>query len=96
MPVCIMKTLPVLDVFSGIGGFSLALKGVGHTVAYCECLPSARAVLMHNMSVGRLDEAPIYHDVQTMRMPLKGLIEQPVNVDCRIPMSRREWCGTIF
>jgi DNA (cytosine-5)-methyltransferase 1 len=36
----------VLDLFSGIGGFSLGLERAGmRTVAFCECEPYARAVL---------------------------------------------------
>ena len=36
----------VLDLFSGIGGFSLGLERAGmQTVAFCECDPYARAVL---------------------------------------------------
>lgn len=42
-----MKPLRVLDLFSGIGGFSYGLENTGHfkTVAFCEIDPHARAVL---------------------------------------------------
>jgi DNA (cytosine-5)-methyltransferase 1 len=42
-----MGKLKVLDLFSGIGGFSLGLERTGgfETVAFCEIEPYARAVL---------------------------------------------------
>ena len=42
-----MKKLRVLDLFSGIGGFSLGLERTGgfETVAFCEVEPYCRAVL---------------------------------------------------
>ena len=39
-------SLNVLDLFSGIGGFSLGLERAGmRTVAFCECAPYCQAVL---------------------------------------------------
>lgn len=61
------STIPVLDLFSGIGGFSLALGGAYRTVAYCERDPACRAVLKARIVDGRLDRAPIFHDVTTLR-----------------------------
>lgn len=42
------KSIQVLDLFSGIGGFSLALKGLTNTVAYCEKDAACRHVLAKN------------------------------------------------
>ena len=53
----------LFDLYSGIGGNSLALGPEFTTVAYCENDPSAVAVLENNMRKGRLDRAPIYPDV---------------------------------
>lgn len=39
------KPLHVFDLFSGVGGFSLALKGAMKTVAFCEIDPDCRKVL---------------------------------------------------
>jgi site-specific DNA-cytosine methylase len=59
----VMKELRVLDLFSGIGGFSLALKSIARTVAYCEIEQSCRTVLTNNMLRGNIDKAPIFEDV---------------------------------
>jgi site-specific DNA-cytosine methylase len=60
------QKLPLLDLFSGVGGMSLALSGVCRTVAYCDSSPAARAVLRHNMAAGRLARGPIFDDVTTL------------------------------
>jgi DNA (cytosine-5)-methyltransferase 1 len=52
----------VLDLFSGIGGFSLGLERAGmKTVAFCECDGYARRVLRKHWPA-----AWIYDDVQTL------------------------------
>jgi len=56
-----------LDLFSGIGGISLALKDYAKTVAYCEINKYSQAVLMSRMESGQLDKAPIWGDVCTLR-----------------------------
>jgi hypothetical protein len=60
------RRVPALDLFSGIGGMSYALRAVARTVAYCERDPVCRDVLLHNMRVGRLDTAPVFEDVVTL------------------------------
>lgn len=57
-----MKKLRVLDLFSGIGGFSLGLERTGgfETVAFCEMKPHARAVLAKNFP-----GVPCHDDVTT-------------------------------
>lgn len=56
-----------LDLFSGIGGISLALKPWVRTVAYCEADRYAQAVLLSRMRSGELCHAPIWDDVRTLR-----------------------------
>lgn len=58
-----MKKLRVLDLFSGIGGFSLGLERTGgfETVAFCEIEPFPRRVLAKHWS-----EVPQYEDVRTL------------------------------
>src|SRR5258708_7219699 len=57
-----MSQLSVLDLFSGIGGFSLGLERAGmRTVAFCEFDPFCRAVLNHHGP-----EVPCYDDVRTL------------------------------
>ncbi len=61
---------PLIDLFSGIGGFSLALKDIFRTTLYCEIDPFCRKVLTANMQSGRIDRAPIHDDVTTI-MPIQ-------------------------
>lgn len=58
-----MTKLRVLDLFSGIGGFSLGLERAGgfETVAFCEIEPYCRAVLTKHWP-----EIPIYEDVRKL------------------------------
>lgn len=54
--------IKVLDLFSGIGGFSLAAHRAGfEVVAHCEIEPFPRAVLAH-----RLSGVPIFEDVKKL------------------------------
>lgn len=58
-----MTKLRVLDLFSGIGGFSLGLERTGgfETVAFCEIEPFPRRVLAKHWP-----EVQIYDDVRTL------------------------------
>src|SRR6476469_7886919 len=52
----------VLDLFSGIGGFSLGLERAGmRTVAFCEIDPYCRAVLRKHWP-----DVPVYGDVREL------------------------------
>jgi DNA (cytosine-5)-methyltransferase 1 len=55
--------LRVLDLFSGIGGFSLGLERTGgfKTVAFCEIEPFPRKVLAKHWP-----EVPCYHDIRDL------------------------------
>ena len=73
-----MKKLRVLDLFSGIGGFSLGLERTGgfETVAFCEIEPFPRRVLAKHWP-----EVPQYEDVRTLtaaRLAADGITD--VNV----------------
>ena len=69
----------VLDLFSGIGGFSLGLERAGmETVAFCEIDPFCRRVLAKHWP-----ETPCYDDVRTLtaeRLASDGV--GPVDVIC--------------
>ncbi len=71
--------LNVLDLFSGIGGFSLGLERAGmRTVAFCEIEPYPRAVLRKHWPA-----IPIYDDVRTLtadRLAADGI--GPIDVIC--------------
>ena len=71
--------MKVLDLFSGIGGFSLGLERAGmETVAFCEIEPFPRAVLKHHWP-----EVPCYEDVRTLtaaRLAADGINE--IDVIC--------------
>lgn len=52
-----------LDLFSGIGGLSIALRDYVRTVAYCENDPYCQSVLLSRMRAGDLQIAPIWDDI---------------------------------
>lgn len=55
-----MNSLRVLDLFSGIGGFSLGLERAGmKTAAFCEINPFCQSVLRRHWP-----DVPIYNDVR--------------------------------
>lgn len=60
---CLVSKLKLLDLFSGIGGFSLGLERSGYfeTVAFCEIEKFPRAVLKKHWP-----EVPQYDDVRTL------------------------------
>lgn len=65
----------VLDLFAGIGGFTIGLEKAGfETVAFCEIEPYAQKVLRKNWP-----EVPIYDDVRTITAD--RLISDGIRVD---------------
>lgn len=72
------ERLTVLDLFSGIGGFSLGLERTGgfRTIAFCEIEPFQRAVLRKHWP-----EVPCHDDVRTLtaaRLEADGLARPDV------------------
>lgn len=60
----------VLDLFSGIGGFSLGLERAGmRTVAFCEIDPYCRAVLAKHWP-----DVPCHDDIRTIQPPQAEVI----------------------
>lgn len=68
--------LKLLDIFSGIGGFSLGLERTGYfkTVAFCEIDDYPRRVLKKHWP-----EVPIYDDVRTLSA--RRLAEDGIEID---------------
>ena len=58
--------LPTLDLFSGIGGLTHALRDVARPVGYCDNSKEAAAVLKRLMDENKIPLAPIYDDVRTL------------------------------
>lgn len=67
-----MTKLRVLDLFSGIGGFSLGLERTGgfETVAFCEIDPFCRRVLAKHWP-----DVPCFEDVTTLRGEDVGTVD---------------------
>ncbi len=57
----------MLDLFSGIGGMSLAFHGIFKTVAYCEIDKQCQCILRANMHRSRIDTAPIFEDITKLQ-----------------------------
>lgn len=64
-----------LDLFSGIGGITLALKEWVRPVAYCENDRYAQGVILSRISSGDLPNAPIWDDVRTLQGSLLPRID---------------------
>ena len=68
----------VLDLFSGIGGFSLGLERAGmRTVAFCEIKPFCRSILR-----GHWPRIPCYEDIRTFAEDYSADSECGVDVIC--------------
>ena len=55
-----------LDLFSGVGGITHALRGLAHPVMYCERDPGSIGTLKALMHAGKIPRAPICDDVQKL------------------------------
>lgn len=55
-----------LDLFSGIGGMSIALKEWVRPIAYCEIERYCQGILLSRISDGSLSNAPIWDDIKTL------------------------------
>lgn len=75
--------LPMLDLFSGIGGFSYAMHSLFRTIAYCDIDKTCHDVLNRNMHLRRIDRAPIFEDIKNLKG--RNLPEQPVLVTGGFP-----------
>ena len=67
--------LTYLDLFSGGGGFALALRGVARPLLYAEIDEFCHNVLRKNMRRGAIPTAPIVNDIR--KVPSLSLPHQP-------------------
>jgi hypothetical protein len=72
------RLLRTIDLFSGIGGISLALRDITTTLAYCDVSSSCRKVLQKNIDRKKLHNAPIHSDIRTF--PTKGPMADNVDM----------------
>ena len=75
------KRLKLLDLFSGIGGFSLGLENTGFfdTIAFCEVHPFCQKVLAKNWP-----NVPCFDDVRTLTresLEKQGVLEPNQQID---------------
>jgi len=61
---CAHQPLNTIDLFSGIGGISYALRDIVRPLLYCDIDPNAQRVLKARMRSGHLQTAPIVDDVR--------------------------------
>lgn len=67
-----MSPVSYIDLFSGIGGFALALRGIATPVLFCDTIDAnSQDVLRKNMAKGVLPNAPIFDDIRDLRPCLK-------------------------
>lgn len=57
-----------MDLFTGIGGITLALQDYVEPLCYCENDTYAQSTLLQRMSEGNLPKAPIWDDVSTLQV----------------------------
>ena len=60
--------LIAIDLFSGIGGISLALQDYIQVIQYCEIDPFCQSVLTTRMKAKDIDQAPIHGDIRTLHI----------------------------
>lgn len=64
-----------LDLFSGIGGMSCALRQYVKTIAYCENDRYCQSVLLSRMRTGDIDIAPIWDDIRSFPADELGQVD---------------------
>lgn len=75
-----MQPLKSIDLFSGIGGMTLALNGYAAPIAYCDIAVDSRQVLANNMHLGHIATAPISQDISSFNklwVERMGIQENP-------------------
>jgi DNA (cytosine-5)-methyltransferase 1 len=60
--------MEIVDLFSGIGGISWALRDYTKTGLYCEIDPFCQQVLAERMQSGLIEKAPIHCNIKTLHL----------------------------
>lgn len=72
-----MQKIKSLDLFCGIGGFTLALHDLMEPVVYCDCSPASKTIISHHVNQRNLPAAKWWvDDVKCLRRS-----NYPVDVD---------------
>ena len=80
------RRIQLIDLFSGIAGFSLALRSAFKTVLYCEINPTCQCVLKTLIEKMMIDPAPIHPDIRTLH------IERYINLTSPTMLSLASPC----
>lgn len=75
--------LETVDLFSGLGGISYALKDFVKTTLYCDIQPYCQNLLFERMKNCDIDKAPVHSDIKTLY--LSGL--QPTMLCAGFPCT---------
>jgi site-specific DNA-cytosine methylase len=68
------KPLKSIDLFTGTGALTLALKGVAEPMLYCDVDASSRALIAHKQTTGDLPVAPIHDDIRSLKPPRADMV----------------------
>lgn len=83
-------TLSSIDLFSGIGGLTLALAGVAHPLMYVDIDPASQHVLQHQVGKA-LPNAKIHDDIQTLtKVPKADMVIAGVPCIGWSPLGNRQ------
>jgi DNA (cytosine-5)-methyltransferase 1 len=66
--ITVYRMLNGLDLFSGIGGISIALNDWVRPIAYCEIDPYCQGILLSRQACNDIQQAPIWDDIKTLSM----------------------------
>lgn len=69
-----------LDLFTGVGGISWALRGLMMPVMYCEREPKCHKVLRHLFEKEQLPAAPIHPDVCSLLTETSPTLQQDIEL----------------
>jgi DNA-cytosine methyltransferase len=72
--------LSLVDLFTGLGGFTLALADVCKPMLYCDVDPHVISTLESQMADGRLPKAKIVNDVRNTAGILEAVADRKVDV----------------